>query len=65
MPADSGQSNGRVDPVAAAVTHLQAATHSMIAAARAFLDAAEALVETPGIFAGKAAPSKDQDEEDA
>lgn len=37
----------------------------MIAAARAFLDAAEALVETPGIFAGKAAPSKDQDEEDA
>ncbi len=37
----------------------------MIAAARAFLDAAEALVETPGIFAAKAAPPQDRDEEDA
>lgn len=37
----------------------------MIAAARAFLDAAEALVETPGTFATESAPRPDRDEEDS
>ncbi|MBI1844804.1 MAG: hypothetical protein HYR89_09380 [Actinobacteria bacterium] len=65
MPTDPSQPNGRAEPVAAAVAHLHSATRSMIAAARAFLDAAEALVETPGIFATESAPQRDRDEEDS
>lgn len=51
--SEDSHHNSKGDPVAQAAAHLQSASRSMIAAVRAFVDAAEALIETPGVFTSR------------
>lgn len=64
LAAEDDHLNHRAESVSAAVGHLHAATRSMIAAARAFIDAAETLVETPGIFTPPSSTASQDDKAD-